>query len=84
MADHDEPPERDEVAPPVRSSQASADDAELRGDLVDGGDRDVLPVVDGLVKQTGAGPEADDEFRKGLRERLVAETEESGDANEGS
>lgn len=84
MAENDDRPSEDEVAPPVRSSQAAADDTELRGDLVDGGDRDVLPVVEGLVKQTGVGPEADPEFRRELRDRLVAETDKDGDAKEES
>jgi hypothetical protein len=84
MAEYDEPPEEGDVETPIRSSQTSADNAELRGDLVDGGDRDALPVVDSLLKQTGAGPEADPEFRQGLRDRLVIEAEEGGDAKEES
>lgn len=79
MAADERPPEGGEQKP-ARSPEAAADDAELKGHLAFEGDREAMGVVDELTRQQGAGPNLDPEFRQKLRDRLVAQAEQDGDA----
>ncbi|HKX72884.1 MAG TPA: hypothetical protein VJM32_02640 [Candidatus Saccharimonadales bacterium] len=80
-ADDLSPPEDDDRERPIRSGEASADDAELKAHLAFEGDQSAMELVDGLAERQGTGPAADPGFREELRVRLVAETDKGGGAD---